>query len=81
MTTPTPTPSNPPNPPITLEPDLWYTVAAGCANSTCERYNVVYQLPNTWSNADGDPRITCGVCNSTDVMVSAVVMDPQPVES
>lgn len=78
MSTPV-SPSNPPDPAIVCEPNLYYEVTAGCPNTSCPKYNVVYDVKDVWSNADGNPRMVCGICNTSDIVLTATIEDPQPI--
>lgn len=72
------TPAEPPNPPIELQPNLFYEVTTGCPNPSCVRYNKVIDVKDVWSNADSNPRIICGICDTSEPVLTAVIEDPQP---
>lgn len=69
-----------PPPEITYEPSTYYDLTARCINSACPVYDQVFQVGYAYSNANALCVVFCGICDSQDEILTATVMDPQPVQ-
>ncbi|MGW4784239.1 hypothetical protein [Streptomyces sp. NPDC004230] len=71
--------STPPPPP--LEPAMWYAVQAQDNTETCENFGKVFDVNPFYSNDGIQVLIECGLCRQPMEMISATLLDPQPVFS
>lgn len=66
-------------PPI-FEPGLYYDVTARDDNEACVNSGREFEVNPCYSNA-GTVVVECGLCQQHMTIVSAVLLDPQPVFS
>lgn len=68
----------PPPPELTYLPAMYYAAVARDDNPACVNYNTLWDIPEMYSNG-GVPSVICGRCSQPMSIMSAVLLDPQPV--
>jgi hypothetical protein len=64
---------------IVLQPSMWYAATAQHDdNPDCPNTGKMFEFNPLYSNADGDPRIRCGICQHAMTLLTATLLDPQP---
>lgn len=83
---PAPTPDPVPEPDvIEWEPQTWYAITAACVTPGCRQENILLDIPMFYSN-NGQLkyiRVVCaadGCCGKDCRILTAIKLDPQPVE-
>jgi hypothetical protein len=73
-----PLPDPLPDPP-TFDPALYYDVTAADLTPTCPNYQRTFDVPFFYSNNGTDCRVECVVCGQAMRLLTAVLLEPQPV--
>lgn len=66
---------------ITLDPELWYAVIARDNNQDCRNYEKTFDVNPFWSNDGIHYSVVCGICGQEMEILTATLLDPQPVMS
>ncbi|HVE28011.1 MAG TPA: hypothetical protein VNC22_21545 [Sporichthya sp.] len=64
-----------------FEPALWYEVTARDNNEACRNYDKVFDINPFYSNNGTNVHVMCGICRQEMEILTAVLLDPQPIES
>jgi hypothetical protein len=64
---------------VTLDPELWYDVTARDNNPACRNYEKVFDVNPFYSNDGIHYSVVCGRCGQLMEILTATLLDPQPV--
>ncbi|MFJ4852385.1 hypothetical protein [Streptomyces sp. NPDC088730] len=68
-----------PDPPVlTFVPAMYYGATVRDDNPGCVNYGTLWDYPELYSNG-GRPNISCGLCGHAMSIMSATLLDPQPI--
>lgn len=68
-----------PDPPVlTFVPAMYYKATVRDDNPSCVNYGTLWAYPELYSNG-GHPDISCGLCRHEMSIMSATLLDPQPI--
>ena len=66
---------------VTLDPELWYEVTARDNNPDCRNSGQTFDVNPFYSNDGVHYSVVCGVCGHDMEILTATLLDPQPVFS
>ena len=64
--------------PPDVQPGMWYDATARDDNPNCVNYEKSFDCNPVYSNA-GTIDIVCGLCSQPMTLLTATLLDPQPV--
>lgn len=67
-----------PEPPLTYQPATYYGTTVTCTTESCINYADVWEVSPLYSNG-GIPQIVCGICGAAIRILTAELLDPQPI--
>jgi len=67
-------------PPV-FEPAMYYDVTARDNNEACRNFGETFGVPEFYSNDGVHCYAQCGICRQNMEILTAVLLDPQPVFS
>lgn len=66
---------------VTFEPAMWYEVTARDNNPACRNHDTTWDINPFYSNDGVHYSVVCGVCGQQMEILTATLLDPQPVMS